>query len=93
VLAETPIQVDSTPLRIQGRAGTSLYRAARAAGVPAKAVETYLRALATQIDVGEIGPDDLFDLVIEHRRAANGEVETGALLYAGLEQAAVRRCG
>jgi murein DD-endopeptidase MepM/ murein hydrolase activator NlpD len=87
VLAETPIQVDSTPLRIQGRAGTSLYRAARAAGVPAKAVETYLRALATQIDVGEIGPDDLFDLVIEHRRAANGEVETGALLYAGLEQA------
>ncbi len=86
VLAETPIQIDATPLRIRGRAGTSLYRAARAAGVPAKAVETYLRALATQIDVGEIGGEDLFDLVIEHRRAANGETETGALLYAGLER-------
>jgi murein DD-endopeptidase MepM/ murein hydrolase activator NlpD len=86
VLSETPIQIDAAPLRIQGRAGTSLYRSARAAGVPAKAIETYLRALATQIDVGEIGEDDQFDLVVEHRRAENGETETGALLYAGLER-------
>jgi murein DD-endopeptidase MepM/ murein hydrolase activator NlpD len=87
-LTETPILVDATPLRIQGRAGPSLYRATRAAGVPAKAVETYLRALATQIDVGEIGENDRFDLVLEHRRAASGESETGALLYAGLERSA-----
>ena len=86
VLTQTPVLVDSTPLRIQGRVGTSLYRAARAAGVPAKAVESYLRALATQIDIGELGAEDRFDVVVEHRRAATGESESGALLYAGLER-------
>ncbi len=82
----TPILIDSTPLRIQGRVGTSLYRAARAAGVPAKSVESYLRALATQINVGELSEDDRFDIILEHRRAATGEIENGTLLYAGLER-------
>src|SRR5690606_36500283 len=40
-----PIKVDSTPLRILGVVGDSLYRAARAAGAPASAVQQYLRAL------------------------------------------------
>ena len=86
-LSQIPIAVDNTPLRLQGRVGASLYRAARAAGVPAHAVETFIRALATQIDVGRIAPDDRFDVIIEHRRAATGETETGRLLYAGLDRA------
>jgi murein DD-endopeptidase MepM/ murein hydrolase activator NlpD len=90
-LTQTPISVDSTPLRIQGRAGQSLYRSARAAGVPARAIEAYLRALTSQIPVPEgIGADDRFDIIIEHRRAATGETETGQLLYAGLIRAGGR---
>ena len=48
-LTQIPIAVDETPLRIQGRVGASLYRSARAAGVPARAVESYIRALNTQV--------------------------------------------
>jgi murein DD-endopeptidase MepM/ murein hydrolase activator NlpD len=84
---QIPIAVDDTPLRIQGRVGDSLYRSARAAGVPAQAVEAYLRALNGQISVPSgIASDDRFDIIIEHRRAATGEVETGDLLYAGLNR-------
>ena len=32
-----------------------------------------------------INSDDRFDIIIEHRRAATGETETGPLLYAGLD--------
>ena len=50
-LNRIPIAVDDTPLRIQGLVGASLYRSARAAGVPARAVEAYIRALNTQLNV------------------------------------------
>jgi murein DD-endopeptidase MepM/ murein hydrolase activator NlpD len=84
-LNQIPIRIDETPLRIQGRVGASLYRSARAAGVPARTVEAYIRALNTQVQVPSgIASSDLFDIVIEHRSAATGEVETGQLLYAGL---------
>jgi murein DD-endopeptidase MepM/ murein hydrolase activator NlpD len=84
-LNQIPIHVDETPLRIQGRVGASLYRSARAAGVPARAVESYIRALNTQVQVpAGISADDRFDIIVEHRRAATGEIETGQLLYAGL---------
>ncbi|MDT9599675.1 M23 family metallopeptidase [Sphingosinicella rhizophila] len=86
VLTKVPIAVDNTPLRIQGRVGSSLYRAARAAGAPAKAVEAYIRAVASQIGISSIDADDRFDIIIEHRRAATGETESGPLLYAGLER-------
>jgi len=85
-LKRIPIAVDDTPLRIQGRVGSSLYRAARAAGAPAKAVESYLRALSGQLDVASVGSDDRFDIIVQHRRAATGETETGPLLYAGLDR-------
>ena len=79
-LTRIPIAVDETPLRIQGRVGASLYRSARAAGVPARAVEAYIRALNTQVQVPSgINSDDRFDIIIEHRRAATGEVEVGSL--------------
>ena len=87
-LTRIPIAVDDTPLRIQGLVGASLYRSARAAGAPARAVEAYIRALNTQMSVpAGINSDDRFDIIIEHRRAATGETETGDLLYAGLNRA------
>jgi murein DD-endopeptidase MepM/ murein hydrolase activator NlpD len=86
-LTRTPIFVDETPLRIQGYVGESLYRSARAAGVPAKAVEAFIRAVAGQTEIGGLGAGDRFDIIVEHRRAATGETQTGQLLYAGLNRA------
>jgi murein DD-endopeptidase MepM/ murein hydrolase activator NlpD len=87
-LRQIPISVDDTPLRIQGLVGDSLYRSARAAGVPSQAVEEYLRALNTQLNIpAGINSDDRFDIIVAHRRAATGETEMGDLLYAGLTRA------
>jgi murein DD-endopeptidase MepM/ murein hydrolase activator NlpD len=86
-LTQTPISVNDTPLRIQGMIGDSLYHSARAAGVPAKAVEAFIRAVAGQTDIGGLTASDRFDIIVEHRRAATGETQTGQLLYAGLDRA------
>ncbi|WP_342747190.1 M23 family metallopeptidase [Sphingomonas guangdongensis] len=83
-LTAVPIAIDRTPLRIQGRVGPSLYRSARAAGVPAKAVEAFLRSVASRMPVSRIGADQTFDVIVEQARAATGEVQLGKLLYAGL---------
>ncbi|MEO6386867.1 MAG: M23 family metallopeptidase [Croceibacterium sp.] len=80
-----PIKVDTTPLRIRGVVGPSLYRSARAAGAPASAVQQYLRALADEVDLDNaIASGDEFDLILEYKRAETGEVAPGKLLYAGL---------
>ncbi len=67
----------SGPFRISGRAGDGLYWSLRAAGATPQVAAQYLAALATEIDVGEIGPADGFDLVL----GPNGQ-----LLYAGLQR-------
>jgi murein DD-endopeptidase MepM/ murein hydrolase activator NlpD len=86
-LERTPIAVDHTPLRLQGLVGTSLYRSARAAGVPARAVEAYIKALATRVSIGrDVHAADSFDMVIARDRAATGETKLGELLFAGLDQ-------
>jgi murein DD-endopeptidase MepM/ murein hydrolase activator NlpD len=82
-----PIRVDNTPLRIQGIVGDSIYRSARAAGAPPKAVQAFLRVIAGQADLGSIGAGDRYDIVTEYRRAETGDVEVGDLLYAGLKRA------
>ena len=81
-----PIAVDSTPLRVEGRVGDSLYASARAAGAPASAVQTYIRALAPQVAMQNIGAEDRFDLIVEQDRAATGEVRYGKLLYVALNR-------
>ena len=86
-MTRTPIAVDGTPWRLQGLVGTSLYRSLRAAGAPAKAVETYLKALASRLSIGrDIAASDSYDLVIDRARAATGETRLGALQFAGLIQ-------
>jgi len=87
-LKRIPIAVDSTPLRVTGFVGGNLVRAVRAAGVPASQADDYRQNLAYVLDLQrQVGRRDRFDIVLEHRRAATGETETGGLLYAALHPA------
>jgi len=86
VMERHAIAVDDTPLRITGAVGSSLYRSARAAGVPIRAVEAYIKAIASKVPVGQIGSTDTYDLIVERQRAATGETQLGKLLFAGLGQ-------
>lgn len=80
-----PIRVDATPLRIKAQVGESLYRSARAAGAPARSVQQFLRVISNELDVErDIAPGDEFDLIVDYKRAATGEVEAGELLYAAI---------
>ena len=82
-----PIKVDTTPLRIRGQVGESLYRAARAAGAPPPAVQKFLRVIGDELDLErEISSGDTFDLIVDYKRAATGEVESGELLYAAIQR-------
>ena len=72
-----PSAVPTGPLRIRGRVGDGLYWSLRAAGASPQVAAQYLSALATAIDVGEVGPSDGFDMVLSGDRQ---------LLYAGLDR-------
>ena len=85
VLDPRPIMVDATPLRIRGEIGSSLYRSARAAGAPPSAVQDFLRTIGREYDLDrQIGAGDEFDMIVDYRRAATGEVEVGDLVYAAI---------
>jgi murein DD-endopeptidase MepM/ murein hydrolase activator NlpD len=84
-IKRTPIKVDSTPLRIRGVVSDSLYSAARAAGASPAAIQEYLRVLTQQMSLDQISAGDSFDIIIANRRAATGENEQGALLFAGYQ--------
>ena len=71
------ILIPGGPVRIEGRAGEGLYWSLRAAGASPQVAAAYLSALATKIDVGDVGPSDAFDLVFGGNRE---------LLYAGLQR-------
>jgi hypothetical protein len=81
-LKQIPIAIDRTPLRIQGTIGSSLYRSARAAGAPAKAVEGAIRAFATRVPVSRLGSNCQFDIIVGQARAETGEVQLGNLMLA-----------
>jgi murein DD-endopeptidase MepM/ murein hydrolase activator NlpD len=74
-----PVNASGGPLRIRGRVGDGFYWSLRAAGASPQVAAQYLAALATKIDVGEVGANDGFDMVL----AGNRE-----LLYAGLDRLA-----
>lgn len=82
----TPIHVDRTPLRIQGVIGDSIYQSARAAGAPPKAIQSFLRVIAQQVDLGSVHAGDRYDIITEYSRAETGEAEVGDLLFAGLSR-------
>jgi murein DD-endopeptidase MepM/ murein hydrolase activator NlpD len=75
-------------LRIRGPVGSAgLYRSARAAGAPLKAIAQYLRAIDEHVSLeSEVDAQDSYDLVIAYKRSARGERQVGELLYAGLER-------
>jgi murein DD-endopeptidase MepM/ murein hydrolase activator NlpD len=73
------VAAPSGPIRIRGRVGDGLYWSLRAAGASPDVAAQYLAALATEIDVGAVGPSDGFDLVLGRGRQ---------LLYAGLDRVA-----
>ena len=86
-LKRNVIRVDETPLRVRGTVGSSLYRSMRQAGVPASAVQEYLKALDAQVDMDrEVRATDEFDIILAYRRAATGERQAGQLLYAGVDR-------
>lgn len=86
-LRRRPIMVDATPLRIRGRVGNSLYRSARAAGAPLKAIQKYLQAVDDHVSLErDIYSSDEFDIIIAYKRSAKGERLAGELLYAGLDR-------
>jgi murein DD-endopeptidase MepM/ murein hydrolase activator NlpD len=79
--AQSAVSNAADPFRIRGQAGDGLYWALRSAGASPQVAAAYLAALATQIDVGEVGRGDSFDLVLGRNHA---------LLYAGLNRMAGR---
>ena len=67
VLRPIAIATDDTPLRIQGRVGSSLYFSARAAGASPQAIQAYIRTLSAQASLGgDIGENDRFDLIVSN---------------------------
>ena len=85
VLDPKPIKVDTTPLRVRGEVGSSLYRSARAAGAPASSVQQFLKVLGQELNLNrEISSTDTFDFVVDYKRAATGEVEAGKVLMASI---------
>ncbi len=88
-LEKRAIAVDTTPVRIRGVVGESLYRSARAAGAPPQTIQQYLQALDSHLSLeGDVQPGDTFDLVFAMKRAATGENEVGSLSYAALNRGA-----
>ncbi|WP_292974456.1 M23 family metallopeptidase [Novosphingobium sp.] len=86
-LSQHAITVDTTPLRIRGTVGSSLYLSARAAGAPIEAIQEYLSTIDQHMSLdATIEPGDTFDIILAYRRASSGETRVGELLYAGLER-------
>lgn len=87
-LTRIPIAVDSTPLRLEARVGSSFYRAAHDAGAPAPIIGEFEKLLSYRLDFErDVRGRDRFDLLLEHKRAATGEEVTGGLIYAKLDRA------
>jgi len=87
-LSRIPIAIDTTPLRLEARVGSSFYRAAHDAGAPAPIIAQFEKLLSYRLDFErDVRGRDRFDLLLEHKQAATGEAITGGLLYAKLDRA------
>ena len=65
--------------RVSGDVSDGLYWSLRGAGASPEIATDYLKAIATQIDVGEVAPYDRFDFIVSK--------SSGALIYVGLDRA------
>jgi len=86
MMQRIPIAVDNAPLRVTGTVGGGVFVGATGAGAPAEAVQDYIRAIATKVQLGSLSPDARFDLIVERQRAETGEVRYGKLLYVGMTE-------
>ena len=87
-LTRIPIAIDTTPLRLDAKVGSSLQRAARDVGAPAPIIGQFVKLLSYRIDLERgVHGRDRFELLLDHKRAATGETITGGLLYARLDRA------
>ncbi len=71
-------------IRLSGTTGDSLYTTLRAAGAAPSVAADYIRAIAPRVDIGEIGPADRYDIVVEHISDATPAARDGRLVYAGI---------
>jgi murein DD-endopeptidase MepM/ murein hydrolase activator NlpD len=85
-LQRIAVPVSTRPVRIRGRVGDGLYWALRSAGASTAVAADYLKALAGEIDVGDITPADRFDLVVASRSSSDGARQDGMLLYAAIDR-------
>ncbi len=84
-VSATPVSVDATPIRMRGQAGDQLAASLVDAGTPPAVIKRYLAVIADQHDLTrDVTPFDSFDLIYANRRAADGLVAPGELLYAAL---------
>jgi len=84
-LKRVAIDVDDTPLRITGTVGNSFADAATASGLSETVVDEAVQTLGYAVDFQhQVSRRDHYDIVVEHRRAADGLTETGGLLYTAL---------
>ena len=79
-----PVAAEDGTVRLSGLAGDSLYTTLRAAGAAPSVAADYIRAIAPRVDIGEIGPADRYDLVVEHGSNATAAARDGQLVYAGI---------
>ncbi len=86
MMQRIPVSVDNAPLRVTGTVGGGVFVGATGAGAPAEAVQDYIRAIATKVQLGSLSPDARFDLIVERQRAETGEVRYGKLLYVGMTE-------
>lgn len=85
IVTRDEIAVDNSPLVVAGDVGGSLYQTARSFGLPSRVVSSYIKALSPKVNFQrDVGSNDNFQMIVEHRRAETGETETGNLIYAKL---------
>ena len=87
-VSTVPVPVVSAPARVVGTVGSSLYVAARRAGVPPRVIAEYTKALSYAVDFQrDVIAKDGFTMVFERDIAEDGQVRYGQLLYAQMELA------
>lgn len=87
-VARRAIAIDATPLRIGGAITGDLAQSARGAGAPESAVAQFVAALRDALPGYVAQAGDRFDIVVDHRRAADGAAQAGDVIFASIARGA-----